>query len=141
VKPAPKPKHSTTATQDNPPPAPVQSNETGKTEAPPGASSNVRVDDENFRFAYYLEVIKERVSFNWSPPPVSRGDNVLCTVYFRVMRDGRVSQVRIEQDSGFDLFDKSAVRAVDRSGPLPPLPAGFDGRWLGVHFEFQQTSE
>jgi colicin import membrane protein len=105
-----------------------------------GATSNVRVDDEDFRFAYYLEIIKERVSFNWSPPPVSGGLNVMCTVYFKIMRDGRISSVKVEQGSGFDLFDRAAVRAVNLSGPMPPLPAGFDGRWLGVHFEFQQTS-
>ena len=105
-----------------------------------GATSNVRVDDEDFRFAYYLEIVKERVSFNWSPPPVSGGRNVMCTVYFKIMRDGRISSVRVEQVSGFDLFDRSAMRAVNLSEPLPPLPAGFDGRWLGVHFEFQQTS-
>lgn len=113
---------------------------TSEAKAPTGSTSNVRVDDEDFRFAYYLEIIKERVSFNWSPPPVSGGRNVVCTVYFKIMRDGRISSVRVEQASGFDLFDKSALRAVNLSGPLPPLPAGFDGRWLGVHFEFQQTS-
>jgi TonB family protein len=98
------------------------------------------VDDEDFRFAYYLEIIRERVSFNWSPPPVSGKGDMICTVYFRVKRDGRLSNVRIEEASGFDLFDKAALRAVNQSGPLPPLPAGFDGSWLGVHFEFQQTS-
>ncbi len=105
-----------------------------------GSTSNVRVDDEDFRFAYYLEIIKERVSFNWSPPPVSGGQNVMCTVYFKIMRDGGISSVKVEQVSSFDLFDRAAMRAVNLSGPLPPLPASFDGRWLGVHFEFQQTS-
>ena len=114
--------------------------EAQKPDPPAGSTSSVRVDDEDFRFAYYLEIIKERVSFNWSPPPVSGGRNVMCTVYFKIMRDGKVSGVKIEQPSGFDLFDKSALRAVNLSGPLPPLPAGFEGRWLGVHFEFQQTS-
>jgi TonB family protein len=117
-----------------------QESATEKAQPPAGSTSSVRVDDEDFRFAYYLEIIKERVSFNWSPPPVSGGRNVMCTVYFRIMRDGRVSAVKVEQPSDFDLFDKSALRAVNLSGPLPPLPAGFEGRWLGVHFEFQQTS-
>jgi colicin import membrane protein len=131
--PAPKPK-----TPDPEPPREEPVAESAETRV--GTTSNVRVDDEDFRFAYYLQIVKERVSFNWSPPPVSGGRNVMCTVFFKIMRDGRISSVRVEQVSGYDLFDKAAMRAVDHSEPLPPLPAGFEGRWLGVHFEFQQTS-
>lgn len=106
-----------------------------------GDKSSVRVDDENFKFAYYLEIVRETISYNWSPPPVSASEGeVMTTVYFRIARDGRVSGVKIEQESSFDLFDRSAVRAVNVSSPLPPLPAGFSGRWLGVHFEFEQKS-
>jgi TonB family protein len=109
--------------------------------APAGATSSVRVDDANFKFAYYLEIVRETISYNWSPPPVSASEEgVITTVYFRIARDGRVSQVKVEQKSSYDLFDRSAVRAVNVSSPLPPLPAGFSGRWLGVHFEFEQTS-
>ena len=36
-----------------------------------GATSSVRVDDKNFKFAYYLEIVRETISYNWSPPPVS----------------------------------------------------------------------
>jgi len=106
-----------------------------------GATSSVRVDDKNFKFAYYLEIVRETISYNWSPPPVSAAkEGVMTTVYFKIARDGRVSGVKVEEESSYDLFDRSAVRAVNVSSPLPPLPAGFSGRWLGVHFEFEQTS-
>jgi TonB family protein len=142
VKPAPeKPKQTQAPKPKSPDPETAKQASAGQGPQPgPAPTSNVRVDAEDFRFAYYLEIIKERVSFNWSPPPVSGEPNVMCTVYFKIMRDGSISSVKVEQVSGFDLFDKAAVRAVNLSGPLPPLPAGFDGRWLGVHFEFQQTS-
>ena len=106
-----------------------------------GATSSVRVDDKNFKFAYYLEIVRETISYNWSPPPVSASDEgVMTTVYFKIARDGRISGVKVEEKSIYDLFDRSATRAVNVSSPLPPLPAGFSGRWLGVHFEFEQTS-
>jgi TonB family protein len=106
-----------------------------------GAKSKVRVDDEDFRFAYYLEIVKERISSNWSPPPVvGSAEGVMSTVYFKISRDGQLSDVKIEKPSEFDLFDRSALRAVSSSSPLPPLPAGFRGRWLGVHFEFEHKS-
>jgi TonB family protein len=107
----------------------------------PGTRSQVRVDQPDFRFAYYLEIVRERVSAAWSPPPAAGGSGgVMATVYFRISRDGRITDFSIEQTSGRDLFDRSALRAVEMASPLPPLPAGFKGRWLGVHFEFQQTS-
>ncbi|MFH1313790.1 MAG: TonB family protein [Candidatus Eisenbacteria bacterium] len=112
-----------------------------KTSATGGSESKVRVDDKDFRFAYYLEIVKERISSNWSPPPVAgAAEGVVSTVYFKISRDGHLMDVKIEKTSEFDLFDRSALRAVDRSSPLPPLPAGFKGSWLGVHFEFEQKS-
>lgn len=114
-----------------------ESSDAGKS----GSKSNVRVDDKDFRFAYYLEIVKERISGNWSPPPVTgSADGVMSTVYFRISRDGRVSHVKVETSSRSELFDRSATRAVDLSDPLPPLPSGFKGGWLGVHFEFEQKS-
>ena len=106
-----------------------------------GTKPKITVDDKDFRFAYYLEIIKDRISQTWSPPPVSgSAGGVTSTVYFKISRDGSISDLKIEKNSAFDLFDRSAVRAVELSSPLPPLPAGFTGRWLGVHFEFEHTS-
>jgi TonB family protein len=106
------------------------------------AGSSVRVDDPDFRFAYYLEIIKERVSTNWSPPPISGGGSSTSSViYFRIAKSGGITDSKVEKKSGYDLFDKAALRAVKLCDPLPPLPAGFKSKWLGVHFEFEQTSE
>ncbi len=102
------------------------------------STSGVRVD-EDFRFGYYLEIIKEKISETWTPPPV-RTASSLTTIYFRINRNGKISDVKIEQSSGSDIFDRSALRAVSEAAPLPPLPAGFKGRWLGVHFEFEHRS-
>ncbi len=100
-------------------------------------TAGVRVD-EDFKFGYYLELIKERISNAWSPPPV--GGKTVATVYFRITRNGDVSDLKLEQSSGSEMFDKSALRAVSEVAPLPPLPAGFKGKWLGVHFEFEHRS-
>ncbi|HVP56905.1 MAG TPA: TonB family protein [bacterium] len=105
----------------------------------PGGGGNITVDNEDFRFAYYLEVLRERIGSNWSPPPVIGRGEVTATVYFRISRDGTVSEERVEKGSNQEIFDRAAVRAVKMSDPLPPLPAGFKGKWLGVHFEFQHS--
>ena len=106
----------------------------------PGSGAGIKVDNEDFRFAYYLEVIRERIGYNWAPPTVvtSRSGTV-ATVYFKISRDGQISDEKIEKTSDQEIFDRAALRAIKLADPLPPLPAGFKGKWLGVHFEFQHT--
>ena len=101
---------------------------------------NITLDDEDFRFAYYLEVLRERIGYNWSPPALfGAPSEVVATVYFKIARDGTISDEKVEKTSNREIFDRAAVRAVSLSDPLPPLPAGFKGKWLGVHFEFQHN--
>ena len=61
------------------------------------------------------------------------------TVYFRIARNGRVSDVKVAQESGNFLFDQAAHRAVEASAPFPPLPEEYDGDYLGVYFVFDTS--
>ena len=106
-----------------------------------GLAAGVKVDAVNFEFTYYLIALRNRIGQNWSAPAgvVSRGQPVKTTVYFRIQRDGRVVEPRVENSSGINFFDQSAVRAVLISNPVPPLPMGYEGEELGVHFDFEYT--
>ncbi len=103
-----------------------------------GLSGAVGVDSRDFEFTYYLMLVRNKVAQNWGPPAgLEAGRPVQAVVYFRVSRGGDVSSIRVESSSGFAFFDQSAVRAVTLSDPLPPLPLGFPGSDLGVHFGFE----
>jgi TonB family protein len=58
-------------------------------------------------------------------------------VYFKIDRSGQISAVQLENGSGVDFFDRTAVRAVVLSDPLPPLPLAYAAGDLGVHFGFE----
>jgi len=107
----------------------------------PGLSGDVTVDEGDFEFTLYLLTVRNRIGQSWGAPAgiVTRGEPVRCTVFFRIDRLGRISDVKLEDASGVAFFDQSAVRAVQISSPLPPLPAGYDRSSLGVHFGFQYT--
>jgi TonB family protein len=98
--------------------------------------------DGDFRFAFYLATLRNKIGSRWVPPPGvdARGRPIKATVYFRVNRDGQISQASVETSSGYAFFDQTAMRALLAATPLPPLPAGFPDTYLGVHFgfEFQQ---
>lgn len=104
-----------------------------------GLRGDLGVDATDFAFAYYLALVRDRIAAHWGPPAglATGGRVVRSVVRFRIGRDGRVTAVSLEQGSGLDPFDRSAVRAVMLSDPLPPLPAGYAGRDLGVHFGFE----
>ena len=108
----------------------------------PGLRGQVSVDGADFEFTYYLLLVRNRVAENWSPPAglVTRGQPLRAIVYFRIARSGAVLLPQMEEASGIDFFDRSALRAVRISDPLPPLPVGFSGSDLGVHFGFEFTS-
>jgi TonB family protein len=103
-----------------------------------GMAGQVAVDASNFEFAYYLQQVRSLIARNWSPAAgAPAGTRV--EVYFRVSRDGSLSAPRIETSSGNAYFDQSATRAVIVTGHLPPLPLGYDGGDLGIHFGFEYT--
>jgi len=108
------------------------------TAGPAGLKGDVTVEAGNFEFTYYLMLVRNRVTENWSPPSglMTRGQPVRAVVYFRIGREGEVMGTRLETMSGAEFFDRSAVRAVQLSDPMPPLPVGYTGAVLGVHFGF-----
>jgi len=105
-----------------------------------GLSGAVGVESRDFEFTYYLMLLRNKVAQNWSPPAgLETGRPVRAVVYFHVGRNGSVSAVRLESASGVEFFDRASLRAVTLSDPLPPLPLGFPGSDLGIHFGFEYT--
>jgi len=100
--------------------------------------TSISVEGQKFPFSYYLAAIERKVSQNWFSGVSSGAEGLTCLVYFRLRRDGRIDDVRIEQGSGNTYFDRSAMRAVRSAEPFPPLPRAFTDNYLGIHFTFVQ---
>jgi protein TonB len=90
------------------------------------------------RFAWYVRVVQQKVSENWLKyevdPRISDARRVYVT--FDIVRDGRPSNVEIEQSSGVPSLDQSAVRALQRIDTFGPLPADYSGSKVSVEFWF-----
>ncbi|MBM3317901.1 MAG: TonB C-terminal domain-containing protein [Candidatus Eisenbacteria bacterium] len=98
---------------------------------------NVRVEEAQFVYDYYLQALVAKISQAWRPPAgVAAGQGLNATLKFRITAQGRVPSVEVETSSRLDLFDRSAVEAVQRAQPLPPFPPAYQGRWLTVHLKF-----
>ena len=94
-----------------------------------------------FPYTYYLQIIIDRVSGNWFTSLVDPGTkgNFQTTVYFRILRDGRISSLKIEESSGLRSLDLSALRAAQSSSPFPPLPKEYEEEYLGIHLIFEHS--
>jgi len=95
--------------------------------------------DGDFKFAYYLSALRSKIAARWDPPSGMefRPYPYRAVLYFRVQRDGRVAAIAVENSSGFPFFDQTAMRALQKASPLPPLPEGYKDQYLGVHFAFE----
>ncbi len=89
--------------------------------------------DSSFPFAWYLQQVQNRIAANWYRPAGVQG-RVL--IYFRIRPDGTLDAIRRDTPSPNAALNDSAEQAVRRSSPMPPLPQGFDGKYLGIWFWF-----
>ena len=107
---------------------------------PVGAGGNVgvggaRLDQADFTYSYYIERMLVAISTNWFKP--SQSGAASPVIYFRIERDGTITDPQVEKTSGLPFVDRAAMRAVIASSPLPPLPSEYGGTHLGVHLKFE----
>jgi protein TonB len=147
-------KKQETAAKDKPQPAPEEENnqvafgEGGPVSGPYGSFSAAGAKggfgvsggggDFGTKYAWYVQVIQQKVSDNWLKyevdPRITNAQRVYIT--FDVMRDGHPANVRVEQSSGVPSLDISAVRALQRIDTFGPLPPDYPGGKISVEYWF-----
>ncbi len=101
---------------------------------PHGGSGITGLEGGDFPYPIYIERMHTLIGQKWLRPQV--GD-VTTIVYFSIQRDGTIRDAKVETSSGNPTADRAALRAVLESSPLPPLPFGYNGTFLGVHLTFR----
>jgi TonB family protein len=106
-----------------------------------GSELSSQIGLSNFPYTYYLQTIHGKISGNWYTSQVSPGvkGNFHTTVYFKIFRNGQISNIEIREQSGIRSLDLSARRAVQSSAPFPPLPNDYEGDFLGIHLIFEHN--
>ncbi|MGB5163605.1 MAG: TonB family protein [Thermoanaerobaculia bacterium] len=89
------------------------------------------LDNPDFVYSYYVDQMLAMISANWLRPSI--GGQVEAAVYFRIHRDGSISDVRVSQSSGYNSFDLAGLRAVQQAAPFPRLPQSYQHKSLGVN--------
>ena len=86
----------------------------------------------------YNAEIWHQIQKNWAfSKEMAKGNTELeAVIIVKIMRNGEIRDLWFEKKCGNTYFDNSALKAVKKSDPLPPLPAGFIGSFYEVGFRF-----
>lgn len=121
--------------------APEKAEKTEKTEKAaglPGGQPGGAEMDAQMR-AYYA-AIWSRIKGKWALPQGILPGEVLETVIdVTILRSGAVTEVSFEKRSGNRYFDESAMKAIQKASPLPPLPAWINDGSIGVGIRFHSS--
>ena len=94
--------------------------------------------DFGSRYAWYVDKVRRIISENWFKYEVGPNTAGAARVYltFEITRDGRPTNVQIEQSSHVPSLDYSAVNALKRIDSFGALPADYRGGSVMVEFYF-----
>jgi len=116
------------------PPPPAAATSTS-VDVPVGGSAVTGLEGGDFPYTLYIQGMQRKIGSNWFRPQLASGAATI--IYYRIQRDGTISEVNIETSSGNGTFDRAALSAVRSSSPLNPLPFAYSGTYLGVHLTFR----
>ena len=88
----------------------------------------------------YYRTIWSKIKSQWAiPSSILPKQNIEAVIHVRIMRNGGLTAISIEKRSGNTIFDNSALRAVEKSNPLPPLPDWIGDSSLEVGIRFHSS--
>lgn len=121
--------------QSMPKPPPAAGKQAAQAEGQAGQAGQT---DTGQRMDPYYAEIWARIRGQWSMPQgILPKGNVETIINVRILRNGAVVDIGFEKKSGNRYFDDSAVRAVKKASPLPPLPAWIRGNDIEIGIRFR----
>jgi TonB family protein len=99
-----------------------------------GNGVGATVDFGNFCCPDYIALMRTQIMSNWDQHAEVPGAVV---VKMTIQRDGRLTDVAVEQPSGYTALDLSARRAIEVTRRLAPLPNEYPNQTLTVHLTFK----
>lgn len=115
--------------------APEEQKKSQTLPAVPGASSpnSAQIND-------YSRFIWSKIKKNWTiPAALLPKNNMEAIIEVRIGQSGALEYVGFEKHSGNRYFDESAMRAVKKSAPFPPLAGWVADRSIEIGIRFHSA--
>ncbi|MBP1713282.1 MAG: TonB family protein [Deltaproteobacteria bacterium] len=110
----------------------------GAVESHEPSSGGASTDVMTIKHKIYYNLIWKRIRSVWVLPDTALAGqkNLEAIIGIRISPNGQIEDIQFEKKSGNPIFDESALRAIQKSNPLPPLPPGFEGGRFDVGVRF-----
>jgi colicin import membrane protein len=96
--------------------------------------------DMNAKINAYYAMIWSRIKGKWAlPQGILPGELLETVIDVTILRSGTVTEVTFEKKSGNRYFDESALKAIRKASPFPPLPAWIGEGSLDVGIRFHSS--
>lgn len=111
----------------------------GSEQSVSGVQSAVQGNASDLRSRAYYDQVWAKIRASWVlPEAVTSGDSLLTVIGIRISSMGEIQQSWVERSSGNSYYDQSAIRAIRKASPVPPLPDELEKEFLevGVNFRY-----
>jgi TonB family protein len=104
------------------------------------SSSQMSEADLNNRMGVYYVVLWNRIRNQWAlPADLTKGQTLEAVVRVHILRGGEIAELDFEKRSGNRYFDDSALKAVQKAAPFPPLPEWIPDRVVEIGIRFHSS--
>ena len=109
-------------------------------DSPAASTSPIAAAANSSQLNEYSRHVWSKVKRNWSlPAALMPKNNVEAVIEVRIAKSGAVEHIGFEKRSGNSYFDESALRAVKKSTPFPPLGGWTSGRTVEIGLRFHSA--
>jgi len=101
----------------------------------------ISLDTRESKFASYFARLKHQIERVWAYPEEAarRGISGRLTLRFQISKDGNLMNVRLIDNSGYNVLDEAALQAVKTAAPYYPFPVTIDRETLSILATFIYT--
>lgn len=101
----------------------------------------VSLDTTEEKYASYFARIKHQIERVWIYPSdaAQRGISGDLSLTFRISKDGNLMGVRIVDQSGYEILDVAALKAVKEAAPFYPFPKNIQREKITILANFVYT--
>jgi len=96
-----------------------------------------RVFADNSIFNQYLSDVSMKLQQNWILPEYI--ENAHMSLIFDLDKEGYITYAKIVEKSGYQVFDESAIRALQKAEPFGKFPANSTKETLRVNYSFDTS--
>ncbi|MEA3487155.1 MAG: energy transducer TonB [Thermodesulfobacteriota bacterium] len=94
----------------------------------------------NLKMKVYYSVVWSMIKEKWAlPEGILPDDNLEAIIEATILKNGSVSNLSFEKNSGNRYFDESTIKAIKKAEPFPPLPEWLDERYIDLGIRFHSS--